>query len=564
MHKMRWITGALLLIMLLVTPLTAGADDGLEITLVTDQSCDKVDFTLTISGGTAPYHVKLDFGDTEIFEVQGTMDTVFELEHAYPAHGEYEIKAKVTDDNDLEIEYEDEIVIDGPKASLESSPSPPLLTIDGGKAAISFEVDVSEGVEPYTYSWDLDEDGLPDDGLDGNTATYSYSESGKYSASVTVTDSCGLVDTDKLTVVVDDPEEDAEEACHPMAQRIAENVSELFPDRAGQPYNCDDIFNIFEGALTGNQLGFGRMWKAYQLTQTIDDLTWEDILDWHLNYSGWGALVQLDRVSDLLEDYSIVDLMKLVISDDDEYKYSLSEIRSAARSVLRYEADFEDALLRISEGVSPGELGQFYKLAAELEVDPETLDQYLADGLSLSELRHASKLSERIGSDWSEVAEAKGSDFSWGEIGQAYKLADEETTAAKILAIGVKEYQAELREEERTLREEDRAAREVERNNQAAERMAEQFNLQAGDVISLFNGDCEGSWSCVRKALREQQRAEGTNDRDLRTAEQLASKYGVSTEDVMAQFAACGQDWNCVRAYYRNLNREPHGKDKTK
>jgi PKD repeat protein len=560
MHKKRWLTSALLLIMLLVTPLTAGANDGLEITLATEQRCDRVSFKLTLIGGMAPFNIDVEFGDSEVYSIKDTNDAVFTLDHVYPAHGEYEVKVKVEDADDLEAEFEELIVIDGPRVTLDSNPSPPLLTIDGGEAAISFTADVSGGVAPYTYSWDLDEDGLPDDGLDSTTAADSYTESGKFSASVTVTDACELADTATLTVVVDDPEEDAEEACHPMAQRIAEAVSSLFPDRAEQVYTCEDVFNIFEGALTGGQLGFGRMWKAYQLTQTIDELTWEEIRDWHLDYSGWGALVQLDRVSDLLDAHSIGDLMNLVISDE----YSLSDIRSAARSVLRYEADFEDALQRISEGISPGELGQFYKLASELEVDLETLDQYLADGLSLSELRHASKLSERIGSDWSEVVDAKGSDFSWGEIGQAYKLADEETTAAEILAIGVKEYREEQREEERALREEERAAREAERNTQTAERLAEQFDLQAGDVMSLLSGDCEGSWSCVRKALREQQRSEGTNDRDLRTASQIASKYGVSTEDVMAQFMACGQDWSCVRAYYRDLSREPHGKDKTK
>jgi PKD repeat protein len=562
MHKKIWITSTLLLAMLLAMPLSAGAEDGLKITLITEQKCDGVSFTLTISGGTAPYHVELEFGDTETFEIKETTDTTFNLDHVYPAPDEYKIKAKVKDANDLKAEYEEKKVINGPEVTLKSSPFPPLLTIDGGQAAISFEAEVRGGVEPYIYSWDLDQDGLPDAGLDGIKASYSYTEAGKYTASVTVTDWCELTDSDTLTVVVDDPEDDPEEACHPTAQKIAEFVSSLFREeaRAEQIYTCEDIFNIFEGALTGNQLGFGRMWKAYQLTQTIDDLTWEEIRDWHLNYSGWGALVQLDRVSDLLEDHGIRDLMDLVISDD----YSLSDIRSAARSVLRYEADFEGALLRISEGVSAGELGQFYKLATEMDVDPEMLDQYLADGLSLSELRHAAKLSERTGSDWSEVIEAKSSDYSWGEIGQAYKLADEETTVAEILALGVKEFRAEEREEERALREEERVEREAERNKQTAERFAEQFNLEAGDMLTLFNSECQGSWSCVRNTLKEEQRSQGTNDRDLRTANQLASKYGVSADDVMAQFMACGQDWNCVRAHYRDLNRGPQGQNKNK
>ena len=213
--------------------------------------------------------------------------------------------------------------------------------------------------------------------------------------------------------------------------------------------------------------------------------------------------------------------MDLVKSEE----YSLGDIRTAARSVLRYEAEFEDALQRIRGGASPGELGQFYKLVSEMDVDPANLDQYLADGISLAELRHAAKLSERTGTEWSEIIDAKGMDFSWGEINQAHKLADDEYSAEEILSMGLKEFRADQREDEKALREEERAQREEDRNVGTAERLAEQFELQAGDVMALYHGECEGSWSCVRKKLREEQRLEGTSDRDLRTANQLASKY---------------------------------------
>ena len=82
-------------------------------------------------------------------------------------------------------------------------------------------------------------------------------------------------------------------------------MSSIFPDRADQVYTCKDIFDIFEGAIFGYHVGFGRMWHAYQLTQKIDELSWEDILDWHLNYSGWGILQQLDRFAGLLDSYGI-------------------------------------------------------------------------------------------------------------------------------------------------------------------------------------------------------------------------------------------------------------------
>ncbi len=552
MGRKIWLTSILLLALLFALPAAAGAEDDLDVTVVTDQSCGLVSFTLDISGGTAPFAVEVKFGDTETYEGILEVGGALVLDHSYPAQGDYEYEVKVVDYDGSEFELEETLVVDGPTVELISSPFPPLLTIDGGQASISFQANVSGGLDPYTYSWDLDEDGLPDAGLEGATAEYIYTEAGEYSAAVTVTDDCALTDSDTLTVVVDDPEDDPEEACHPMAQRIAEAVTSIFPEgRAEQAYTCEDIFNFFEGGLTGYQLGFGRMWKAYQFTQAVDDLTWEEILDWKLQYSSWGALSQLNRLSAFLEEYGIRDLYDLVVSEE----YTLRDVRTAARSVLRYEADFEDALARVADGANAGELGQFYRLVNDLEVDPEALDGYLAEGMSLSELRHAARLAERNDAEWTEILDAKALDASWGEIGQAYKLADETTSAAEILAIGVKEYRAEQREVEQE-------ARAEERNTRTAERLAEQLGLQAGDLMSLFNGECEGSWSCVRKRIREEERTQGTNDRDLRTAEQLGSRYGLTTEQVMAYFATCGQDWNCVKSTLRDLYKSPPGKNK--
>ncbi len=553
MHKKNLFTAFMLLILLVAFPVVVGAQDGLDVTVVTDQSCDRVSFTLNISGGSAPFAVEVKYGDTETYE--GVLETggALLLDHAYPSHGEYEYEVKVKDYDGTEVEIEDLLVIDGPTVELGSSPFPPLLTIEGGTASILFTANATGGAGDYTYSWDLDQDGTPDAGLDSATADASYTENGKYVASVTVTDECGLADTDTLTVVVDDPEEDAEEACHPTAQKIAEAVSSIFPDgRADQAYTCEDIFNYFEGGLTGYQLGFGRMWKAYQFTQAIDDLTWEEILDWKLQFSSWGALSQLNRASEFLEDFGIRDLYDLVISEE----YTVRDVRNAARSVLRFDAEFEDALARIAEGANAGELGQFYRLVNTLEIDPEELDGYMAEGMSLSELRHAAKLSERTGTEFGEIVEAKSFDYSWGEIGQAYKLADDDASAAEILALGVKEYRAVQREADREQRTEDR-------NATTAERLAEQLGAgSAEELLALFNGACEGSWSCVRKQLREEQRAQGNSDRDLRTADQLGSQYGLTRDQVMSYFNSCGQDWNCVRSTLRAEFKKPPGKNK--
>ena len=526
MLKKIWITVILVLAMLLAIPIAAGAEDGPPIDVTTEVLCDNVRFAsdFLLQAEFEPYTVKLEFGDGAYFEEDNVLAGPYALDelHDYLSADEFEWTLTITGDNNFEEITEGEVAIDAPFFTLNSNPSPPLLTIHEGEALIQFSVTVLDGVGDYTYVWDLDEDGLPDAGLSSDTTPYTYKAGGNYKAAVTVTDSGGCSLTDTLTVVVVDPEADPQDACHPTAQKIAEAVSIIFlSDRAEQTYTCEDIFNIFEGALLGNHIGFGRLWHAYQLTQTLPDLTWEEIRDWKLEYSSWGALSQLNRMTEFLDEYGIRELYDLVVIEE----YTLRDIRTAARSVLRNEADFEDALARIAEGANAGELGQFYRLVNELDVAPEELDVYLEGGTSLSELRQAAKLAERTDADLAEILDAKALDASWGEIGQAYKLADGETTVEEILSLGVNEYRNLQREEER-------AQREQERNTRAAE--------------------------------RKEERVQGTNDGDTRTADQIASKYGVSSGDVMKRLGECEQDWNCVRAYFRNLDREPHGKDKKK
>jgi hypothetical protein len=194
------------------------------------------------------------------------------------------------------------------------------------------------------------------------------------------------------------------------------------------------------------------------------------------------------------------------------------------------------------------------------------LDQYLV-GMSLSELSHAAKMSERLDVGWEEVIAAKGSDHSWGDIGQAYKLADDENSAADILVTGAQEFRAEQRDEEKLAREAERTAREEERTAARKEGLDEKttarFSEQYGytpEEIKDFLEDCKGSWSCVRKELKKKDQAqvEGTSDKDHRTAERLAAQYREPFDTVWAKFApggTCVGDWNCVRAELRDAAR---------
>ncbi|MCH7567722.1 MAG: PKD domain-containing protein, partial [Nitrospirae bacterium] len=389
---------------------------------------------------------------------------------------------------------------------------PILVGLENGQATVNFSAVVTGGKESDTFTWNFD--GVEDQ--DGAAeASFTYLAAGKYLASVRVTDvECGLIGEDTLPVIVIDPEQ---EACHPMAQRIADGVNTLYPWQADDLYTCEYIYGIFRGALTGSQVGFGRMWHAYYLAQTIQDLTWEEIRDWHLDGNGWGGLVQLDRFAELLEQYGIRELVDLVVSGE----ATIGEIRHSIRSVLRYEADFEDALARLGDGMSPGELGRFYKTTQALELDPTQLDGYLESGHSLQELIHAARFAERSNLDWTQVVEAHAAGHSWGEIGQAQRLADGEDWMS-VLDTGIRETREQLREEDRT-------EREQERTDRTAEQLAARYELNAQEVLDLYNGvACEQDWGCVRKALRDPAQSETVSDQDQKTALRLASQYGVS------------------------------------
>ena len=548
----RLIAGVLT-IMLVLAPASAAAQDGFSLRVETSVSCDKATLTATAEGGTGPYNLSWGFGDEDIplqTDIDGFPVTV---DHMYPASGEYVWTLSSTDSANATAEVTGTIVIDGPVVTLTSEPFPPMVVLENGQATVNFSTEVSGGIGPYAFTWDLDGDGSADPADGSGAASFTYTAARKYQASVQVTDDCGLMGSDTLPIVVIDPDE---EACHPMAQRIADGVSMLFPSQAEQLYTCEDIFDMVRGGLTGSQLGFGRLWHAYKLAQIIEDLTWEEIRDWKLDGNGWGGLTQLNRFAELLGEHGIRELVGLVISGD----ATIGEIRHSVRSVLRYEADFEDALARLGDGTSPGELGRFYRTAQDLELDPDQLDTYLAEGVSLQELTHAARLAERSDSDWIQVAEAHTAGYSWGEIGKAQRLADGGDWMS-VLDTGIRGTREQVRDEERTDREEDRSNRGQERLERTADQLAARYDVSDQEVLDLYHGTCAQDWGCVRKELRSQSHSEDNPDHGQNTAARLAKQYGVSESEVQSLYDdICGGSWSCVRADLRNKSGRGGGK----
>lgn len=530
--------------------LRAAAQEGLGVAVTPTVFCSDVDFEVNATGGSGTYDLAWDFGDTEALAEPGVAAMPHVTSHSYPGAGVYTWSLMVTDaaDSLVTASASADIAI-GPQVALTSDPFPPLLSLEGGTATLALMATAEGGTPPYTYAWDLDGDGTfeaPADPTSPN-ATVDFTAAADTTVGVQVTDDCGLVATDTLNVVVFDPED--EQGCHPMAQRIAEAVSALFPDQAEQLYSCPDIFNFFptEGQTSGPMgHAFGILWRAYTMATMMPDLTWEQIVDWKLNVGGWGLLMQFQRAADSLGEGMLLELYDLATSGE----HSLTDIRHALRAAVQFGADIEEALAMVEGGTSPGGLMQFYRLSEDLGVESAELVAFLEGGASLSDVRHAARMAEQSGGDWMQIAEAHAAGESWGSINQAYRLADETTSAAEILDMGVSEF----RQSQHGGGKPETAGYDV----HMANRIGDQFEVTLEEVMAQFQGACDGDWSCVRSYFRGQGPAGA--DSDLRTAARIAERYGISVDQVLAQFqGACSGNWSCVRSYFRELFREPHG-----
>ncbi len=345
------------------------------------------------------------------------------------------------------------------------------------------------GTAPFAYTWSLDGAAASTSDPASPTASATYSTGGKFTAAVSVTDACGLTAEDTLTIVVDDP---LAEGCHPTAEWIADAVNTLFPQQAEQLYTCEDIYGFFTGGLTGSQLGFGQMRHAYALAQTIPDLTWEEILDWKLDGNGWGLLVQLDRVAEAVGEVGIAELIERVATGEN----SVAEIRTAARMVVRYEADFAGALDLLAAGANNGELGQIYRAAQELGVDPAVIAGYQEMGVRPEELEQAARVAEKLGTDWASVLEAHAAGESWGSIRKGDAGAEFGQSNGQGQGNGQDEGSQPDQPKHNQIQNEV--------NARVAAQLAAKYGVTAEQVLSMFTGTCSGDWGCVRTTLREQ------------------------------------------------------------
>jgi len=136
-----------------------------------------------------------DFGD-------GSTATGSTASHAYSSTGTYTVTLTVTDDGGATSTDTVEVqVCDGncpPKADITAS-STTVTTDDTVDFDASGSSDVDGSIQ--SYEWDFTTDGSVD--ATGSTASHSYSSTGTYTATVTVTDDSGATDSASVEITVE-------------------------------------------------------------------------------------------------------------------------------------------------------------------------------------------------------------------------------------------------------------------------------------------------------------------------------------------------------------------------
>jgi hypothetical protein len=478
---------------MLLAPAGAQAQTAGQVDVNIEIRCSQAAFRWAMLEGEGPFVLHWTFGDGESLDEAWDGGGPNSTPHAYPGSGEYAWRLEVADPTtQAAITEAAGSVRIGPVVDLTSEPFPPLVNLQDGQATVNFVAQVGGGTPPYTYVWDLNGDGSAEPGVDGNAAAHTYTRGAKTTAQVRVTDACGLTASDSLPVVSVDPAI----TCHPVAQRIADAASLLFPAQAQTMYTCEEIYAWFTGPEGEPNLGFGRMWHAIQLAEVLPDLTWEEILQWQLDQSGWGPLLQIDRYASALTDVRTADWVRRVLSGEADP----GDVRTALRTAVVEGVDPSDVLDRLAAGANPGELKQLYGTAEDLQVDPAELDDLLALGLNLADIRHADRLAERLGTDWITIATEHAAGASWGEI---LDLSGRQQDGAETQS------QEQERNQEQNQEQENRQPEaQAEHRQRTAERMAEKYDVPVGAILSTLDGACQGDWGCVMAQFRQSARPE--------------------------------------------------------
>jgi PKD repeat protein len=158
------------------------------------ETTQSVDVNASVTGGVAPYHLTVAFGDGTGAAVSGPGPT-FSLAHRYGFAGAYVASVNLTD--------ADGLVASASTASIRVTSGPALnatatpLWTDVG-LAVSFLATNISGAAPFAYAWSFG-DGAS---ATGASPSHAFSAPGTYTVRANLTDAFGVTANDSLTVTV--------------------------------------------------------------------------------------------------------------------------------------------------------------------------------------------------------------------------------------------------------------------------------------------------------------------------------------------------------------------------
>jgi PKD repeat protein len=128
-------------------------------------------------------------------------------------------------------------------------------------ATFEFEAGVAGGTEPYTYSWDFDDEGSSDD---DDVIDHTFDEAGSYDVGLTVTDSIGQSASDSMEITVEEAPA-AEEVEEEVVEEVEEEEQPPAAEEVETPADDDDD----EEEEEDNNLGSDEL---FDVDDFVDDL----------------------------------------------------------------------------------------------------------------------------------------------------------------------------------------------------------------------------------------------------------------------------------------------------
>ncbi len=149
-----------------------------------------VNFTGSATGGTTPYTYSWNFGDGQTSSAQNPS-------HTYSSAGTYNAALTVRDSRSVTDTESVNITVTAAPSQLVASAS---ASPTSGQAplTVNFTGSATGGTSPYSYRWTFGDGGSST----SQNPSHTYSSAGSYTATLTVTDSQSVADTESVNITV--------------------------------------------------------------------------------------------------------------------------------------------------------------------------------------------------------------------------------------------------------------------------------------------------------------------------------------------------------------------------